>query len=383
MNVSTLPIGPSQRRLLTCAGFSELEDFKDITPTQLSEELHITCEEALGIIKTVKSFTNNSNGEPRLSAPTTAFDLLEKEKNQGSIVTFCECLDNMLGGGIPVGKITEFCGAPGVGKTQMGMQLVVDVQIPNHFGGLEGKAIYIDTEGSFIVERVCEISTAVVTHLHEVNEVSMKDEGQTTNLEHFSMESILSNIIVYRCHDYVQLIAVSHLLPDILKEHKEVKLIIVDSIAFPFRHDFDDLALRTRILNGLAQSFIKIAHDHDLAVVFMNQMTTRVKKDKHQQSSLVPALGESWGHACTIRIILFWEGNSRLANLYKSPSKKEMTVPFNVTCDGIRGVALQSSPSGPTEPEQSMASTQSVARNDHDELLENRRRLKRTFDDVS
>ena len=46
----------------------------------------------------------------------------------------------------------------------------------------------------------------------------------------------------------------------------QVKLIVVDSIAFQFRHDFDDLALRTRFLNGLAQSFIKIACENHLAV---------------------------------------------------------------------------------------------------------------------
>ena len=27
----------------------------------------------------------------------------------------------MLGGGIPLGKITEFCGVPGIGKIQLGM----------------------------------------------------------------------------------------------------------------------------------------------------------------------------------------------------------------------------------------------------------------------
>ena len=41
---------------------------------------------------------------------------------------------------------------------------------------------------------------------------------------------------------------------------------MVDSIAFHFRHDFDDLALRTRLLNGLAQSFIKMACERQLAV---------------------------------------------------------------------------------------------------------------------
>ena len=83
-------------------------------------ELQITCEEALDIIKTIHNFTNQNNGPHSSTSPTTAFDLLEKEKNQGHIVTFCEGLDEMLGGGVPVGKITEFCGAPGVGKTQMG-----------------------------------------------------------------------------------------------------------------------------------------------------------------------------------------------------------------------------------------------------------------------
>ena len=40
----------------------------------------------------------------------------------------------------------------------------------------------------------------------------------------------------------------------------------MDSIAFHFRHDFEDLALRTRLLNGLAQSFIKMAYEKQLAV---------------------------------------------------------------------------------------------------------------------
>lgn len=34
-------------------------------------------------------------------------------------------------------------GVPGVGKTQLGMQIAVNVQIPVAFGGLGGKAVYI------------------------------------------------------------------------------------------------------------------------------------------------------------------------------------------------------------------------------------------------
>jgi len=66
-------------------------------------------------------------------------------------------------------------------------------------------------------------------------------------------------------------------------------------------------------LNGLAQSFIKMACENQLAVVFMNQMTTRVKTSQLGQSHLIPALGESWGHASTIQIVLYWGGNQRKA----------------------------------------------------------------------
>jgi len=35
------------------------------------------------------------------------------------IVTFSKAVDDMLDGGIVVGEITELCGAPGSGKTQI------------------------------------------------------------------------------------------------------------------------------------------------------------------------------------------------------------------------------------------------------------------------
>ena len=60
-------------------------------------------------------------------------------------------------------------------------------------------------------------------------------------------------------------------------------------------------------------------------------MTTRLNIAHSESSQLVPALGESWGHASTIRIILYWKNSLRYALLYKSPSRQEMTVPYQVT----------------------------------------------------
>ena len=51
-----------------------------------------------------------------------------------------------------------------------------------------------------------------------------------------------------------------------LDDFFQVRLVVVDSVAFHFRHDFDDYALRTRLLNGLAQNFIKMATLNKLAV---------------------------------------------------------------------------------------------------------------------
>jgi len=87
-------------------------------------------EEALKIIQTVRSSNESpkSNGETAanyIRGSKNAFDLLQQEQYSGSIVTFCEQLDDMLGGGVPVGKITEFCGAPGIGKTQIGYVLTL------------------------------------------------------------------------------------------------------------------------------------------------------------------------------------------------------------------------------------------------------------------
>jgi hypothetical protein len=84
----------------------------------------------------------------------------------------CQCkrkmqaLDNLFGGagGLPIGQVTEFCGAPGIGKTQLGMQLAVNVRIPTALGGLGGAAVYIDTEGSFFPERAARIAQGMINH---------------------------------------------------------------------------------------------------------------------------------------------------------------------------------------------------------------------------
>ncbi|XP_064612813.1 DNA repair protein RAD51 homolog 3-like [Liolophura sinensis] len=345
--LSSFPLSSAHKVKLSSAGFLTVDDLKDVRPTELAKDLRVSASEALDILTTVQGFSSKVG----VSQTRTALDILRQEDSSRGIITFSEQLDEMLGGGVPLCKVTELCGAPGVGKTQVCLQLSVDVQIPEAFGGLGGEAVYVDTEGSFIVERLVDIASATVEHCQQIAAISDNAE-QMEALQTFSLESVLSRVHYYRCHDYVQLLATVHLLPDFIKEHPKVKLVVVDSIAFHFRHDFEDLALRTRLLAGLAQSFITMATANRLAVVLTNQMTTKISKEPHGRSHLVPALGESWGHASTIRVILYWENKQRYALLYKSPSRQETVVQYQVTVGGIRDVCEDSERVRDSSPEE-------------------------------
>jgi RAD51-like protein 2 len=74
----------------------------------------------------------------------------------------------------------------------------------------------------------------------------------------------------------------------------QVKLVVIDSVAFHFRQDFRDMALRTRLLNGMAQQLLRLAAENELAVVLVNQMTTRLGRGS-EEAHLIPALGKDGG----------------------------------------------------------------------------------------
>uniref|UniRef100_A0A1A8QMM2 DNA repair protein RAD51 homolog 3 n=2 Tax=Nothobranchius rachovii TaxID=451742 RepID=A0A1A8QMM2_9TELE len=319
--IFSLKLSPSLKVKLVQAGFQFTSDLVDLSPLQLTRDAGVSQQEAQEVLQAVRI-----HGD-RVSL--TGLELLKKEEELRSIVTFCSQLDGALDGGLPVGKTTEICGVPGVGKTQLCLQLAVDVQVPLCFGGVEGQVIFYDTEGSFLPQRVVDIATATIRHCSLLAE----DEEQRVAMTTFTVETILSNIFLVRCHDFVELMAELHLLPDFLRDWPRVRLLVIDSVAFPFLQLFDDLSQRTRLLQGLSQQLISIATSHNMAVVVTNHMTTRLRGD---QSHLVPALGELWGHAPTIRLLLHWDGTQRLASILKSPCHMAATVQYQITCEGFR-----------------------------------------------
>jgi RAD51-like protein 2 len=89
-----------------------------------------------------------------------------------------------------------------------------------------------------------------------------------------------------------------------------------------------------------------------LQVVLMNQVTTKLAPSggsssggdaaEEAASRLVPALGDSWAHAATSRVILHWQGSSRHAFIYKSPTQPAAGAQYRVTKEGVRGVDKRS-----------------------------------------
>ena len=209
-----------------------------------------------------------------MAGAKSASEILYEESRRLAVFTFSKDLDDLLGGGVAVGEITELCGCPGIGKTQACMQLCVSVQMPGAFGGYEGSAVYIDTEGSFMAERAREVAQATVSHLVSISQYLPKHLRGSGALSQFTVNGILDRVHLFRCHEITELLAVVESLPMYVRAHG-VKLVVIDSMAFHFRQDFKDMALRTAILAKMTTQLLNLAKSEHLAVVSVNQITVK------------------------------------------------------------------------------------------------------------
>ena len=347
--MASLPLGQTLRTALEKAGFYSVAELEGMTPLELAREAGLSNDEALLVLRCCSSSAASSS-----CGASTAADLLELERRARCITTFCKGLDDLLGrkGGVCPGEGVEFNGVPGVGKTQLGLQLAVNVQIPEVFGGAGGRAIYVDTEGSFMLDRLMEVGTAMVSHLNKVANGPHSGTAERKRVAaSLNLDAILAGITYFRIHDYTEQIALVKYLEEFVSQPQNagVRLIVIDSIAFHMRQEFGDVGQRTRILLEIAQSLQTVASKHGIAVVVINQVTTKIY-GKGQKGVLMPALGETWAHCPTTRVMMTWEMDQRVAKLTKSPTRMTGSAQYRVTKDGIRGLPSISDPSTRAAP---------------------------------
>ncbi|KAL7527325.1 hypothetical protein ACHAWF_002134 [Thalassiosira exigua] len=312
--------------------------------------------------------------------PETAASILRGRSNSGDIarhiVSFSQPLDTLLGGGFALAELTEIAGLPGVGKTQLAMQLCVDTRLPRKYGGVGGSAVVIDAEGSWSGaaggDRLWSIAHALSDH---VKSTALRragpnvDEVERNSLlsECISPESVLEGIHIFRVHDEASQTCTLYNLPKFLLELEEkktpVKLVVIDSMAFHYRvasssssagGNKNSSLSTTHNLTRMATFLMELATEFDLAVVAMNHLTTRKDDNNNGGTKLVPALGESWAHSITSRLIVDYydhfgssdgqasnmaqrKNEVRMCTLVKSPHKPSGNALFEITDKGIRG----------------------------------------------
>jgi RecA/RadA recombinase len=334
---------------------------------------------------------SNENAKRPNNIPATAASLLRNCNSSSSarqIVSFSQPLDVLLGGGFALSELTEIAGLPGSGKTQLAMQLCVDARLPGKYGGVEGCAVVIDAEGNWAgagVDRLWSLAGALVDHvkgsaLRKMEAKKAKEMANgggvntdTTTPEElvptwFTPESILDGINIFRVHDESEQTCTLYNLPQFLQEQEEkgkpVKIVVIDSLAFHYRvassinnNNKGNFLSTTTSLTRMAAFLQELASEFDLAVLALNHLTNKIDKDSTGAGGmkLVPALGESWAHSVTSRLMIdFYHrhvpngashggamGEVRTCSLIKSPHKPNGTALFMITDKGIRGLPPQ------------------------------------------
>jgi DNA repair protein RadA len=243
-------------------------------------------------------------------------ELVELRSNIRRLSTGCTSLDRLLGGGIETQSITEFYGEFGTGKSQICQQLCLTAQLPVDQGGLDGGALYIDTENTFRPERIMQIAPRF----------------------NLNPDEVLKKIIfaeAYTSHHQVVLLENSD---EVIKEN-DIRLLIVDSVTSHFRSEYlgrEMLAPRQQELNKHLHKLIRLSRSFNTAVVVTNQVMAQ--PDAFFAKMVKPVGGHVMGHTSHTRVFLRkGRNNLRIAKLVVSPFLPEGETPLRITERGVEG----------------------------------------------
>jgi DNA repair protein RadA len=299
-------VGPSISQKLREGGFTTFEAISVASPKELSGATGIGEATAAKIIASARSKLNIGF--------TTAEKLLDDRKKITRLSTGSEKLDGLLGGGIETRSIIEVFGEFRTGKTQLAHQLCITVQRPVDQGGLNGSALYIDSEGTFRPERLLQIA-------------------QRFNLDE---KTALKNIFFARAYNSDHQTLIIDSSPKLIQDNN-VKLIIVDSIMSHFRAEYigrGTLSERQQKLNKLVHKLLQIAEAYNIVVFITNQVMDSPGTLFGDPTR--PIGGHVLAHTSTYRVYLRKsKGTKRVARLIDSPCLPEGEALFDITEAGI------------------------------------------------
>jgi DNA repair protein RadA len=293
------------------AGIESVRDLVVRGPQNICEVTGISIEKAVDLCN--KARMKLEEFEIIDKSFITATELYKKRLNIERISTGSKNLDELLGGGIETGAITEIYGEFGSGKTQICHTTAVLVQQKKEKGGLEGGIIYVDTENTFRPERIVSIS-------------------KSRNIDY---SPVLENIIVAKAFNSSHQELIIQEIGKII-ENNNIKLVIIDSAISHFRAEFlgrGTLSERQQKLNKLMHILLRIAETYNIAIIITNQIQSA--PDIIFGDPFRPTGGNVMAHSSTYRIYLKKAGKNRIARIVDSPYHPEIEALFSLSDEGI------------------------------------------------
>lgn len=246
----------------------------------------------------------------------TAADALEERQSIVSLTTGSVELDKLLEGGIETGSITEVFGEFRTGKTQLCHTLCVTCQMAVTDGGAEGKAIYVDTEGTFRPARLQAIA------------------------ERFGMDPalVLENVACARAHNSEHQMELLKVAAAIMAQDRYA-LMVVDSATALYRTDYSgrgELSERQMQMGQFLRQLTRLAEEFGVAVLITNQVVANPDGMSFAKDSTKPIGGNIIAHASTTRLRLRkGRGENRICTVYDSPTLPEADAQYAVSAAGI------------------------------------------------
>jgi DNA repair protein RadA len=325
-NLEDLPgVGPATAEKLKDNGFDSYQGIAVASPGELSNTADIGESSAADIINAARDAADIGGFE-------TGAAVLERREQIGKLTWGVEEIDELLGGGVETQSITEVYGEFGAGKSQVTHQLAVNVQLPREHGGLEGSAIFVDSEDTFRPERIDDmvrglddetIEATMVTHdVADEETADAGDEELVTEL----VEAILDKIHVAKAFNSNHQILLAEKAQEIASSSQDeefpVRLLCVDSLTAHFRAEYvgrGELAERQQKLNKHLHDLMRVGDLNNTAVVVTNQVAAN--PDSFFGDPTQPIGGNILGHTSTFRMYLRKsKGDKRIVRLVDAPN---------------------------------------------------------------
>ncbi|XP_044773681.1 DNA repair protein XRCC3 isoform X2 [Neomonachus schauinslandi] len=246
----------------------------------------------------------------------------------------CPVLDGLLRGGLPLDGLTELAGPSSAGKTQLALQLCLTVQFPRRHGGLEAGAVYICTEDVFPSARLQQL-------MAQQRRLRTDVPGDVVDRIKFG-----NQIFVEHVADVDTLLeCVRKKVPTLLSRGM-ARLVVIDSVAAPFRCEFDGTASvpRARCLQALGAALRRLSGTFQSPVLCINQVTEVTEEQGMAprpqgvwDERVSPALGMTWSSQLLMRLMVSRRRPDRTLRVVFAPHLPPSSCSYTVNAEGVRG----------------------------------------------